>query len=782
MKKILFILFTVPLIAIQKNYLIISDYEKFENSLSILNELYSNEISQLGSNLTMNVDILDINQFNLNENDSNVEKFCKIKSYVNQSIDYEIDYLLLFGDENLIPPLKTIDNNADIFSLSPSDDFYLISTNNSYQNIDESSCPCCSETVQQEYLPAIGRLPVSSKIEADIIAKKIRNYTLNLPPGNWKSKISLIADNLTKIDGNLNYYDNDIWHTSYTDSIYKKIKSNLNAETIYGYKYPVQANPELSQDQFSNKIIQTINSGSAIINYIGHGDYNTWADEKILDQDSHLNLINVDQDKLAIWIAGTCQFGMYDNDAPSFSEKLLFMETGAISIISSVRNINQIINFFFLDFLFDEINNFVNTNIEDQGSIRLGDIFSKAKISLSEKIKNLPVNWASGVKIDQHHLHLLGDPALLIPLPTKYNEPIYEDLNQLSTMNINTFKLKNSYELNDATINNISIVNSDIFDYQLQYLINNSNNNNDIVEGYVIPDLDENSFIVNSGNVILNTNFTNNEVCFFLPSDGANCNDCTANIYTHLDSPYGRFSLINIIENINLVTSNDIALDQEKPEISVYQQGFGIQENSSVYKEIPILVLIKDSSGLNTLGGIGHSSRYWFTNNIDYFFNTNSLLSSSSICNNESNQIELELYIPNEINNGKNVLNIEVWDTFNNKNQLSVPINIINPSEPFIKDVYNIPNPMKDLTYFTFKSNKSFNEIEVDIYNQARQKVFSKIIKDDFEPGFNSSLSWNGLDSKSKKLPNGSYFYKLKISSSLYSEKYQNVGKLVILK
>jgi hypothetical protein len=63
MKKILFIIFAVPLIAIQKNYLIISDYEKYQKSLSILKELYSNEISQLGSNLTMNVDILDINQF-----------------------------------------------------------------------------------------------------------------------------------------------------------------------------------------------------------------------------------------------------------------------------------------------------------------------------------------------------------------------------------------------------------------------------------------------------------------------------------------------------------------------------------------------------------------------------------------------------------------------------------------------------------------------------------------------------------------------------------------------
>ena len=780
MKKILFILFAIPLIASQKNYLIISDNDKYEDALFILKNLYSNEISELGADLVMNVEILDIEKFGFNTIDSNLEKFCKIKTYLTQNIYYQIDYLLLFGDENLIPPLKSIDNNADTFSLSPSDDFYLINTDNSYQNIDESSCHCCSQSIVQSNLPAIGRLPVSSTIDANIIVEKIRNYTLNLPSGNWKSKVSLIADNFTKIDGNLNYHDDDIWHTAYTDSIYKKIKSNLNTETIYGYNYPLQTNPELSQDELSNKIIQIINSGSAIINYVGHGDTDTWADEKILDKDKHLNLINVDQKKLAIWIAGTCQFGMYDNESTSFAEKLLFIESGAISVISSVRNINQIINFFFLDFLFDEINDFVNTNIEDQGAIRLGDIFSRSKTLLSEKIANLPDNWSTGVKIDQHHLHLLGDPALLLPLPSKYNGPIFEDLNQISIMDINKLEITPSFNITENRINNLSIINSDYKDYEVQYLINNSNNN--YVEGYVLPNEDNNSFILNSGNVILNTNFENQDVCFFLPIDVANCEECNVNLYTHIETDNSRSSYINIVKDINLTTMSTTFSDEDSPEISVYQQGFEVQSNSSIYKEIPILVLVKDFSGLNTLNGIGHSSRYWFTNSNDYYFNTNSLLSSSSICNNQENQIELELYIPNEIKSGENTLNIEIWDAFNNKNQKSISLNIISPIDSFIEDVYNVPNPMKDITYFTFKSYKSFNQIEVEIYNQMGQKIYSNLIIENFEPGFNSSLSWDGKDNNSNKLANGTYIYKLKVKSNLYSNTFENVGKLVILK
>ena len=82
--------------------------------ISLTNKIYGNPPNVISAGVNA------ISQINT------IKKFCKIKTYLTQNIYYQIDYLLLFGDENLIPPLKSIDNNADTFSLSPSDDFYLI--------------------------------------------------------------------------------------------------------------------------------------------------------------------------------------------------------------------------------------------------------------------------------------------------------------------------------------------------------------------------------------------------------------------------------------------------------------------------------------------------------------------------------------------------------------------------------------------------------------------------------------------------------------------------------
>ena len=65
-------------------------------------------------------------------------------------------------------------------------------------------------------------------------------------------------------------------------------------------------------------------------NYIGHGDPNTWAGEKII-QKSDLPLLHPQQDKLAIWVAGTCSFGNYFNPN-SLMENILINKNISIVI------------------------------------------------------------------------------------------------------------------------------------------------------------------------------------------------------------------------------------------------------------------------------------------------------------------------------------------------------------------------------------------------------------------------------------------------------------------
>ena len=99
------------------------------------------------------------------------------------------------------------------------------------------------------------------------------------------------------------------------------------------------------------ELINNINNGFALINYIGHGTNQSWGDEKYLDKSRDLASLNVKNNKLAIWVAGTCSFGnYYENN--SFMEELLIKEDGAIAIIATTDGIHYTSNWQFLKNLF----------------------------------------------------------------------------------------------------------------------------------------------------------------------------------------------------------------------------------------------------------------------------------------------------------------------------------------------------------------------------------------------------------------------------------------------
>ena len=64
----------------------------------------------------------------------------------------------------------------------------------------------------------------------------------------------------------------------------------------------------------TDKVIEEINSGVSIINYIGHGTSSLLADEHILTI-SDIDRIFIPSNKLPIWVVGTCSFGDYINDS-----------------------------------------------------------------------------------------------------------------------------------------------------------------------------------------------------------------------------------------------------------------------------------------------------------------------------------------------------------------------------------------------------------------------------------------------------------------------------------
>ena len=128
-----------------------------------------------------------------------------------------------------------------------------------------------------------------------------------------------------------------------------------------------------------------------------------------------------------------------------------------------------------------------------------------------------------------------------------------------------------------------------------------------------------------------------------------------------------------------------------------------------------------------------------------------------------------------------NKIFVESWDNANNKSIDSLKVNMqsdINNSD--IINIYNFPNPFSDRTFFTYQViDLPYHEVhtEVTIYNQ--NGILLKRIKNIQLNNF-ISIEWDGKDSNSNLVSNGTYLYTLNEEDCnvpiflLYHDSYQN--------
>lgn len=234
----------------------------------------------------------------------------------------------------------------------------------------------------------IGRFPVTTPEEAQIVVDKTERYLTNNLDGAWRNRVVFIGD-----DGDENE------HVGYADrnaQTLEELHPDLNVSKIYieayapettsiGIRYPKAI------DEFNNYI----NNGAILINYVGHGGYNALGGEMMLPQTRIPTFTN--PDKLAFLIAATCDFAPFDNLAfPSAGEDLVLLpNSGFVSVFSTTRTVFGDSNF--------RINNEVMKRIlskkENGEAYTLGEAVSEAKV-------------ATGSLLNSLKFVLLGDPAL----------------------------------------------------------------------------------------------------------------------------------------------------------------------------------------------------------------------------------------------------------------------------------------------------------------------------------------------------------------------------------
>ncbi len=228
-------------------------------------------------------------------------------------------------------------------------------------------------------MPAIatGRLPVSTVDDATTVVGKVAAYEGQATNGPWTSNALMVADR------------NDTENfTQDTQTVQAQLPSSIQVTDVFATTLDVNT---ARQD-----IINGINSGQVLVNYLGHGSEEEWSGEDLFDTTTVGTLAN--GSKLPVFLIMDCLNGFFQDvyQQPLSVTLILAQNGGAVAVVSS-SGLNQASP---------------QTNLDKLlvgGALRapypaLGDAILAAKAKISDP----------GVR---KTFGLLGDPAMRVKPP-----------------------------------------------------------------------------------------------------------------------------------------------------------------------------------------------------------------------------------------------------------------------------------------------------------------------------------------------------------------------------
>jgi hypothetical protein len=660
--------------------------------------------------------------------------------------DGTYDYLNKEGfDNNFIPTYQTIESWHYV-NAYPSDDYFA---------------RVSGGTADSNYIDfAHGRLNINTNDEAEIIVNKIIEYENEQPKGLWRNRITLVADDGWAPDA-ANQNEGAL-HTGQSETLSKNyIPEYFNQHKVYLAAYPVvftglgRRKPDVN-----TAIVDAINNGTLVLNYVGHGNRKTWAHERVFEREISIPQFN--NKEYFFLTAATCNFGEYDNPGvPSATEEMVLLEgKGMIGGFSASRPVysgdNAALNQTLYNFLFgykDSLNQ----------PVRIGWAFMRAKQS------------ALGGNANSEKFHIFCDPTLKLnvpQLPTKIDSVNGQNLDlevQLSALG--QVKLDGRVLHADSSQNSgfngeaiISVFDSERI-VDLKELIDSPSRRRMVVQGGVIF----------RGRVSVNNGYF--AASFVVPKDISYDND-NGKIVAYIFND--QLDGVGFTKNIIIGgTDSTVADDGSGPEIEIFYDNFDYENSYMVNPDFTLLVKLNDETGLNTTGtGVGHKLEGIINDNEKNTLDlTNSFIGDLD-SGGKSGTINYKF---SSLESGDYNLKIKAWDVFNNASVEESYFTVVNSDNIVLRDVVNYPNPFSSSTTFTFQHNlDSPVGVKIKIYTVAGRlikNIESGVISDKFV-----KIPWDGLDEDGSMIANGTYFYKLVVESLDGSFKENVLGKMAVIR
>ncbi|MCC3157875.1 type IX secretion system sortase PorU [Hymenobacter sp. 15J16-1T3B] len=611
---------------------------------------------------------------------------------------------------------------------------------------------------------AVGRLPVrfpvgqpNSAAEAVTMVDKLIAYDSPVTQGKWRNRVTFVAD-----DGDENIH---LGNSEAPANLLVNTRPAYQVNKVYLDMYPQQSSAAgQSSPAASAALDASIEQGSLMVSYAGHGGPRGWMDEKILTNNSVLALQNTERP--TFMFTGTCDFAWYDDPGFTSAGEQLLTDTraGGIGLFTTTRLVyaanNQALANAFIPALFTR-------NSSTGNWPRLGDAVVAGKNG-------------DGVDVRNRNFTLLGDPSMRLAMPYyTVRATRISDAQDPAHASIDTIRALQQVRLEGEVVHPVTSALQTSFNGRVQVTVYEKpstvltlGNESDTARISVQKDV-----VYDGKATVRNGRF---QVQFVVPKDinysfgfgkiSFYAADSTQNIDGQGANP--RIS----IGGASATALNDTIPPDIKLAMDTEQFVFG----GLTKPNTTLLGRFSDDNGINTAGtGIGHE----LTATLDNDASKVTVLNEYYTADTDKFTSGRVSYLFKNLTVGPHVLRVKAWDTFNNSAEKEVEFIVARDEKLALEHILNYPNPFAGHTTFHFDHNRFGDalDVQVQIFTVSGKLVRTLTAYVAGSQSHVSAIQWDGRDDYNDQLARGVYVYRLSVRTPRDGSQVSKFEKLVLL-
>ncbi|MGB3541877.1 type IX secretion system sortase PorU [Rubrivirga sp.] len=604
----------------------------------------------------------------------------------------------------------------------------------------------------------IGRIPSRTLTDARNVVNKIISYEDPATDGVWRTRHTYVAD-----DQFPNDWDNDVHvlNSDGTAELAQEVDPRVTIQKIYAPSYPsiVTARGRL-RPQATEAVRESIEAGTLIWNYSGHGGPSGLGDEEYLTEDLVASLDNAD--RLAVFVTATCSFGKFDIvDRQSLAEQMLLKpDGGGVAMLTTVR------------LVFTDTNPQSNTNFglnrtltekmllrDAQGlPLRLGDALYLTK------------NTDIGASTNNRKFNLLGDPAMRLGAPARRIDvnppPAFRAFDE-ATITGQVLALDGQP---DAAYQGEVVL--EVYDAARKVTLpegaccnTDSRDDDDRLGDYA----DRSDRIYTGRASVEGGRFSST---FLVPQD-VSYSGLAARVVAYATGPDGTDGTGQSTEGVVATDASSRPNDGAGPEISLFVNDSTFVDGGTTNPDGVLFANLRDPSGLNAVGaGVGHELLLVLDGD-------------------ESNAIDVSRFYQGDLNTyqsgslrvplsalardgrvleaGEHTATLTAWDALNNVSVATITFVVVDEGV-IVRSVLPYPNPTAGPSRFFVEHNQPVGtqaQVQLRIYTVAGRPVRTIDGADALPGGVLTSrtleVPWDGLDDDLDRLGSGVYLVRLRM-------------------